>query len=228
MSSLVLSKPVDDSFQAFLVNGAEFTANENYPIIPSSMVAKEPPKAIIPFNKALQMKDLSDCFVCFFAPDKSFERIRRNPKRYINLLTKRCAGFIGFDFSIHSDMPLIKQKAQMNDNLSYTFFYGAQGGKSIPNIRYGVDETSDEFLEAIPKNTLIAIGTHGFHKTFIQMTEWYCFLKKVIRVLKPTGIVVYGYLNGPLFEEIKKQVPFYFYEPWINEDRRRRKEKNGN
>lgn len=213
---------VEDSFQAFLVEGASFTKEEEYPVLESWMIPKTPPKKIMPFDKALNYKgDLSEVFVCTYARDPSFERIRRYPRRYVDFFNK-CAGLIGFDFSVHSDMPIIKQKSQINDNLSLTFFYGKEGNKVIPNIRYGCDETSQEFLNAIPKHALIAIGTHGFIKTIPQKAEWRCFLEKVIKELEPTGIIVYGHLDGTLLEGMKEKCRFYFYEPWINEDRKRR------
>ena len=159
---------VEDSFQAFLVEGASFTEIEEYPILENWMIPNTPPKKIMPFDKAINYHgDLREVYVCTYARDASFERIRRNPKRYIDFF-KKCAGLIGFDFSIHSDMPIIKQKSQMNDNLSLTYFYGKEGIKVIPNIRYGSDDTSLEFLSAIPKHTLIAIGTHGFIKTISE------------------------------------------------------------
>lgn len=78
---------VEDSFQAFRVQGAHFTKNEEYPIIPETMIAKTPPKRIIPFNKAITFRgDLSDTYICTFSPDKSFERIRRDPKKYVHFL----------------------------------------------------------------------------------------------------------------------------------------------
>lgn len=218
---------VEDSFQAFLVEGANFTKEEEYPILESWMIPDTPPKKIMPFDKALNYKgDLSEVFVCTYARDPSFERIRKHPRRYEGFF-KKSAGLIGFDYSVHSDMPIIKQKSQMNDNLSLSYFYGKEGNKVIPNIRYGSDETSQEFLEAIPKHSLIAVGTHGFIKTISQKCEWYCFLEKVIEELEPTGIVVYGSLDGTILERIKERCRFYFYEPWINEDRKRR-HKNGN
>ncbi|MCF0113690.1 MAG: DUF4417 domain-containing protein [Bacilli bacterium] len=215
--------PVPDSFQAFLVKGAQFTRIEEYPILERSSIATVPPKRIIPFDKALRDKHLSESYVCFYSPDASFERIRKNPRRYVNIFAKRCAGIIGFDFSIHCDMPLVKQKAQMNDNLSLTFYYAKNGATIIPNIRFGIDSLADEFLSAIPKNCLVAVGCHGFIKTKVEKAEWFWFLDKIINTLEPTGIVVYGTLNGSLFDSFKSKVPFYCYQPWINADRKRRK-----
>lgn len=108
---MTLIKKVDDSFQAYLVKGANFTLNEEYPILEEDMIAKELPQKIMPFDKALHYRgDLSNIYICTFSPDKAFERIRKNPKKYIKFL-KRCAGLIGFDYSIHSDLPVIKQKS---------------------------------------------------------------------------------------------------------------------
>ena len=43
-NSFVPEKPVPDSFQAFLVEGAYFTSEEEYPILTSNMIANEMPK----------------------------------------------------------------------------------------------------------------------------------------------------------------------------------------
>lgn len=210
------SKPVPDSFQAFLVEGAYFTDTEEYPVIPPSFVPGSPPEKILPFQKAIHYQgDLSDTYICTYSPDATFERIRRYPRRYLDFF-KRTAGLIGFDFSVHTDMNLIKQKAQINDNLSLTYYYGLHGNKVIPNLRCGVDELLPEFLSAIPKQSLVAVGTHGFIKYKYEKFEWYCFIETIIRKLEPSGIVVYGNLKDSIFDDLKRETPFYFYEPWIS------------
>ncbi len=56
---------VEDSFQAFLVEGANFTEIEEYPIIENWMIPEVPPKKIMPFDKALNYRgDLSDIYMC--------------------------------------------------------------------------------------------------------------------------------------------------------------------
>lgn len=214
------TEQVPDSFQAYLVEGATFTEVEEYPIIPCEFISTEVPKKIMPFQKAISYQgDLSDTYICTYSPDETFERVRRNPKRYLDFF-RRTAGLIGFDFSIHTDMNLIKQKAQMNDNLSLTYYFGSQGIKVIPNIRCGVDELLPEFLSAIPRKTLIAVGTHGFIKYKYEKYEWYCFLEKVLPELEPSGVIVYGGLKDSLFDDLKQSTAFYCYEPWITECRK--------
>lgn len=43
-SNCKINDIVDDSFQAFLVEGAEFTQNEEYPILPREMISTTVPK----------------------------------------------------------------------------------------------------------------------------------------------------------------------------------------
>lgn len=216
---------IRDSFQAFLVDGANFTENEEYPIIEEWMIPTIPPNRIITFSEAINYRgDLSNYYVCFYAQDETFERIRKNPKKY-NSFFKRCAGLIGFDFSIHSDMPIIKQKSQMNDNLCLTYYYGKQGNKVIPNLRCGVDELLPEFLAAIPKHSLVAVGTYGFIKEKHQKVEWYCFIENIVNELEPSGIIVYGSLTKDIVDDFGNVTNFYLYDSWSV---RRRKDGNIN
>ena len=153
---------VEDSFQAFLVEGADFTKEEEYPIQKEWMVPQNPPVKVMPFFKAITYQgDLSEYYIYFYSPDGTFERVRKNPKKYLHFF-KRCKGIIGFDFSVHTDMPLIKQKAQLNDNLSLSFFYANNGVPLYPNCRGGSDNVNEEYLNAFPKHTYIALGVHGF------------------------------------------------------------------
>ena len=221
------NKVIEDSFQAFLTEIAKFTEVEEYPILEEQMISQIVPKKIIPFDKCLTYKgkDKKDVFVCTYSRDQTFERIKRNPKRYINCL-KEFGGIIGFDFSVHSDFPIIKQKYTMDLNLSLTYFYGSLGIPIIPNIRCGVDILEEEYFKCFPKNTLVAIGTHGFIKTISDQAEWYVLIEKIIKILNPSGIIVYGNLNGKIFYKLKGKINFYFFKPWISEDFERRK-KNG-
>lgn len=218
---------VEDEFQAFLVNGAEFTKNEEYPIIRPEMVPKDVPKKIMHFSKAITFQgDLKETVIYFFSPDKTFERVRRNPKRYVSFF-KRTAGIIGFDFSVHTDMPLIKQKSQLNDNLSLTYYYASQGIPVYPSVRFGSDSTVEEYLKAFPHNTLLAIGVHGFIQKLEQKYETYFDLKKIIDELHPTGLIIIGHLSNAMFNQLKEKTPFYFYDAFI-EERQKEVKKYGN
>ena len=97
----------------------------------------------------------------------------------------------------------------------------------IPNIRCCNNELLPEFLSAIPKNSTIAVGTHGFIKTKQEKYEWYCFLENIIQALNPSTIIVYGHLTGSIFDDLKARVNFIFYDSWIN-TRFKEVKRNGN
>ena len=114
-------------------------------------------------------------------------------------------------------MPIVKQKSQINDNLSLTYFFGKNNIPIIPNIRCGVDTLLSEFLYTIPKNQIIAIGTHGFIKERREKYEWFCFLEQILDTLSPSHVIVYGPLNGKLFDGFKSNTKFTCYDPWITD-----------
>lgn len=66
-------------------------------------------------------------------------------------------------------------------------------------------------------------------KKLIKKAEWYCFLEKIINSLEPSGIVVYGNLSGNIFTEFEDKCKFYYYEPWIYTNRKKKEVNlNGN
>lgn len=211
----VSQKKVNDNFSAFLVENADFTGFEELPVLDEKRIPKTLPKYIIPFNKIKEFKgNKKECAICFYWEDERFSNIRKCPRKYINLFSSYHS-IIGFDFSIHTDMQRCKQIDQMNENLSLTYFYGENGSFYIPNIRCGNEDTIDEFLECIPKQSIIAIGTYGFIKSNEEQYEWLRFLERVLPILEPKYILVYGTLNGNIFNEIRKKYNFIFYKPWI-------------
>jgi len=225
-----MKKEIVDSFKAFLIEKAELTGSEGYPIIRKDMISNQLPIDIITFKESLKvpMDKRNNYYICTFSPDKTFMRVLNYPKRYLKYF-QQFAGIIGFDFSVHSDMPPVIQKQQMNNNLSLTYYYGNNGVLTIPNIRTGSNYISQEFYEAIPHNTLVAVGTHGFIKNNTQKYEWYYSLREIINKLNPSGIIVYGTLRGKLFDRIKEMVPIYQYDSWADKKYKKKKEqKNGN
>ena len=105
----------------------------------------------------------------------------------------------------------------MNDNLSLSYYYGNNGVPLIPNLRCGNDELLQEFLLAIPRHSLVAVGTHGFIKEKQEKYEWFCFLEDIIEQLEPKVIIVYGTLEGKIFDPLKEKTKFVFYDAWIDE-----------
>ena len=202
-------KRVKDSFKAYLIEGAERTEQEGYPIIPTWMIPSSVENIkIIPFSKWKEVgKDLKDYYICFFCQDDDFACVLNNPKKYISVF-RRAKGIIGFDYSIYYDMPPITQKTQMNNNLALTFFYGMRYIPVIPNVRYGIESTRDEFLKAIPKHSIIAIGSYGCVNSKDEQRRYRHFLDEMLPLLEPNIVIVYGAMPAEVFGEYQDKYRF--------------------
>lgn len=190
-------KEVKDNFQAFLVEDAKFVSQEEYPLLEEWMISEEPPNKIIPFNKIKEVKNIEEYYICFYCRDEDFKKVKINPRQYVDMF-RRSKGIIGLDFSVHTDMPLIKQKSQLNDNLSLTYFFGKSGVSIIPNIRYGSEKTKKDYLKSVPKGSMIAFGTYGFIKTIKEQNVWFDVILDVIRIIEPKSVIIYGSLPQDL------------------------------
>lgn len=93
-----------DVFNAFLVTLATYSGIYEFPKLnPTQHI----PNKVIAFSKAISCNDYNQ-WVHFYEDDYLFERLWKNPKKYIEIL-KRYKGVILPDFSLYRDMPLAMQ-----------------------------------------------------------------------------------------------------------------------
>lgn len=214
-----------DVYLAYLIANARRTKMDEYPIIEAWMVATVPPKEIIQWDRRGDAIYPQETAMSFYCQDQGFQPILNNPKNYIDKL-KRYQCVVGLDASPYDNMPLVVQKSQIYLNLACTYYYGSQGIKVIPNVRLGDNRTLSS-LEAYPKHTLIAIGTHGFTK---RLSNRYIFIEQVQKIvdeLEPSGICVYGSASDEVFGYARlKGIPIYQYDSYTMKenakDKRRR------
>lgn len=120
-------------------------------------------------------------------------------------------------------MPLWVQKSQIGLNIGITYFFGSQGIKIIPNVRLGDDRTLSS-LEAYPKNTLIAVGTNGFTHRLEVRYKFSEQMMRVIDILQPSGICVYGPAPDEIFAYARlNSIPIYQYDSYTMKENRKDK-----
>lgn len=204
---------IRDVYLAYLIDRARRTETDGFPIIEEWMVATEPPKEIIQWDRRQDTVDLKTTAMCFYCNDYGFTPILGNPKRYVEHMKQYCCA-VGIDASPYDNMPLVVQKSQIYLNLAITYYFGSQGIKIIPNVRLGDNRTLSS-LEAYPKHTLIAIGTHGFTN---RLDNRYIFadqVQKLVDQLEPSGICVYGPILDEIFDYVRlKGIPIYQYDSY--------------
>lgn len=204
---------IRDVFQAELIKGANRTKPDGYPMIEEWMVAKTPPQDLFQWDRRRDVVVPEESGMSFYCNDAGFIPILNNPQGYTEKLRKY-ACVVGIDPSPYDNMPLVVQKSQIFNNLAITYYYGLQGLKVIPNVRLGNNETMGA-LAAYPKGTLIAIGTHGFTRRLCNREMFRNQVTVAVKVLKPSGIIVYGPASEYIFEEaIREVIPIYQYDSY--------------
>lgn len=189
-----------DVFHAFLLKSANYAGEMEIPIIyPTSAV----PNKLITFSKILRTDDF-DQWVCFYEDDGSFERIWRNPHKYLPILAK-FNGVITPDFSLYRDMPLIMQIWNIFRSRALGHWFQENGLNVVVNIRWGDRRTHFFTCLGAPKNSTIAVGSVGCTKLLEDRKHFVEGLDYVVKKLKPRIIVVYGAAPDYIFEKYKKQ-----------------------
>ena len=137
-----------DVFRSFLVEEADY---EGYIELPKIKTSNYIPRRLVPFSKAVSRswQDF-DCWVMFYEYDVKFERLRNNPKKYLEKL-KRFEGVISPDFSIYRNMPLVMQQWNTYRSRALAVWLGHNGIEVIPNVRFNDERTYNFCFDGIEK-----------------------------------------------------------------------------
>lgn len=189
-----------DVFNAFLVIFATYCGVFEFPCI---RPIHEIPNRMIAFSKAISCKDHNQ-WVHFYEDDCQFERIWREPKRYLKIL-KKYNGVILPDFSVYRDMPFVMQLWNIYRSRAIGCWLQDNGVKVIANVRFGDKRTYRCTCDGVSKRCVIAVGTHGLMKNAEDRKFFTAGIEVVVRILQPTAIVVYGTAPESVFGKYIKQ-----------------------
>ena len=191
-------KGCKDVFNAFLVALATYCGLFDFPYIAPCY---EIPSRLIAFSKAISCKDYNQ-WVHFFEDDYLFERIWRNPRRYLELL-KKYNGVILPDFSVYRDMPFVMQLWNIYRSRAIGCWLQANGIKVIVDVRFGDKRTYRCACDGVSRHCVIAVGTHGTLKNKIDRQIFVTGLEVIVKILQPMAIVVYGSAPDNIFAKYR-------------------------
>lgn len=201
-----------DIWNAFMVEDAKFCEGD-IPFCPTT--ASDLPHEIIPWDVAKQIHKrlisrgehnyYVDAFVCWYLDDYKFDGrsgIWYNSTAAYNII-RHFAGAITPDFSTCQDFPDPLKRFNTYRMRAFGYWLGRQGISVINNARWGTAESYRYCFSGIPRNSIIAIGTcGGSPRKYVDRERFEQGLEKLVDVLSPHTILVYGSANYPCFERL--------------------------
>lgn len=148
------------------------------------------PKDLIGFNYALSSLN-TNVGIHFYLDDYQFERLWNNPEDYIELLSEFDC-ILSPDFSLYMEMPKAMKIWNVYRSRLIGQYYQQQGIKVIPTISWAEKETYDFCFDGIPKGSIVSVSTIGVKRDGELFEIWKNGMDKMIEVIEPKAILVYG------------------------------------
>lgn len=148
------------------------------------------PDRLIGFNEAMTSKD-NDAGVHFFLDDYQFERIWKDPRRYVDVL-KKFSGVCSPDFSLYLDMPTPLRLYNTYRSRLIGQYLQSQGLNVIPTISWASKDSFQYCFKGIPKGSIVAISTLGVKKDKKALSIWQEGKGELINQIEPSVILIYG------------------------------------
>ena len=148
------------------------------------------PTCLLPFNRAMTTKR-QDCAVHFFLDDYQFERIWRQPEKYLPVL-KRFQCSLSPDFSLFADMPLPLQIYNTYRNRLIGRWLQTEGVQVIPTVSWSDPRSFSFCFDGIAIGETVAISTIGTRKNGYARHLWERGATAMMEQLQPSTVLVYG------------------------------------
>lgn len=199
---------LDDGFHSYLTAGAALVGDPGIPML-VNMHNIEIPKDIIPFEKCRKEQDKRK-YVHFYMHDRYFAPVLTATQKYVDLLKQ-------FDGVITPDCTMLvgQAKCLLQTNTYFNRAVGVylqqQGIPVIPNIRWSDESSLDYCFLGVPKNSIVAVSTHGCIRTNRDKELWKVCLQAMLQELNPSDVLVHGYMPDSVFGPFVSQTNFHRY-----------------
>lgn len=150
--------------------------------------------SVIGFDRALKCKNPEDKIVHFFMDDYKFETVWREPRRYIDNLS-RFRAVIGPDFSSYTDFPWAAQVFNHYRRQWMARFWQDNGVRIIPDVQFGYDDDGASFdycLDGIPRGALVCTSTIGGFRSNQMREMWLERWFDMLERLQPSRVLLFG------------------------------------
>lgn len=159
------------------------------------------PESLTPFNYVLSKRAKSESGIHFFIDDYQFDRVWRNPKRYIEVL-RNYDCVLTPDFSLYTDMP----KAMLIWNTYRSRLIGKMmqdnGLLVIPTVSWADTDSFEFCFDGLPTEATLAVSTIGTNINEKSRLLFRLGMAEMIERLQPKNLLIYGRCDYPVPDTI--------------------------
>ena len=208
-------KNVKDRWDARLVEGAIWTANDN-PVVHSTL--EEPPTAAIGYRAARRIHkermaaDDTNYHVAALihtcTDDQNFDGPRTGiwakPEEFIEM-ARHFEG-ASVDLSLYADMPDPVMRGQVYRMRSLEYALASAGAGVVVNARWCGPETWSYTIDELPERSMLLVGTVGSGLKLLENRPVFeAGMRRILETKSPTGLIVIGSAASPVFDEAREQ-----------------------
>lgn len=205
-----------DIWNSYMVEEATFSIND-IPLCPTT--ATKIPEKLIGYDEAKRIhkkmmragkKDYHiNAFIHFYIDDSKFDGKKSSfwlyPERVLEIIT-HFDGMITPDPSTYADFPDPLKRFNYYRMNAFGFWIASKGYSVISNVRWNTPDTWDYCFDGNPKNSMLCIGTVASSLKYKANYDMFAAgLFKMVNVLSPHTILIYGSSNYPCFEELRRR-----------------------
>ncbi len=205
---------IDDDFYAFLTEDVPLIGDAEIPMLMDLRNASVP-KGLVPFEKIAKDTDRHK-YVHFYVYDNKFIDLIPHIDRYVNLFLLR-DGVITPDYSLISNRSRSIQQMHTFFNRAVGCYLQKKGVPVIPNIRWCDERSYDFCFLGVPRNSIVAISTHGCLRTKEEQQYFRKGLNEMLNRLEPEHVVVHGRMPEKVFGDVLEKSHFHRYPSLIEE-----------
>lgn len=155
------------------------------------------PSEMVSFNDAVGGAGNENGLVHFFLDDYRFERVWRQPQRYLDVIRRHGAAATP-DFSMYLDMPLPMQQWNHYRSLRIGAYWQTMGLDVIPTLQWSDERSYGFCFDGVPTDSTVAVSAVGCCKGERERSLWEHGMREAIDRLHPRKVILYG--HAPDFE----------------------------
>ncbi len=213
-----------DMWNAFMVKDAYFSPGSDMPIctsttqVPLELISYDDAKGIYKRMVRAGNTDFhTKAFIHFFIDDQKFDGKRSSiwlyPEEALKVIT-HFDGIITPDFSTNADFPDPWKRFNTYRMRSFGCWMNQKKIPVINCVRWGTYETWCYCFDGIPKGSTVCIGTVASGMRKLESRPLFTNgLRKMIEVINPKRIIIYGSSNYSCFKELTtKEIEIISFE----------------